>query len=187
MQQRHVVHLRCRLRELQHCLVLGDLLRHGRRVWITDGNHIDVIVVRLLGRWLAFFGLVVVIVWCVVANDVFEQTQFFFEREVDACLHSRHNFQGALKDRQGRTNRRVGRHIADVKVSRICKATAVFNDLVQQLQQGLTWLLVWQRHQVVFDRTAWNINVTEFARGNRCIVTLNTHAARLETTGQVGQ
>ena len=104
-----------------------------------------------------------------------------------ARLHGRHGFQLALQQREGRAHRCVGRHVADLHVCDGAEAPTLVSDLVQQRQQHLTWLLVGERHDVVFDRAGGDVHVAELARGDRSVVALDPQPPGFQPAGQVRQ
>ena len=105
MQLWQVIDLWRHLGQLDHGLILNNLLRHGGRVGIRHRDDVHCVVVRLLGFAWAFFWIVCVLFWCVVADDVAQQTQLLLERVVDACLDRSHHLQGTFQNRQGCTDR----------------------------------------------------------------------------------
>ena len=68
-----VVDLRGLSGQLHHSLILHDPLRHRAGVGIRDRDHLDHVVIRLLGLAVTFNWIVVVLLRGVVADDLFEQ------------------------------------------------------------------------------------------------------------------
>ena len=130
MQEGKIVKLRCTLGQLKNCLVLDNLLRHRSRIGIADRDNIHIVVVRLFRTAAAFSRFIVILLWCVLSNNTFQQIQLLFKREVDTGLYSRHHLKGALHNRQCCTNRSLARHITNLHISSISKTTTFFYDLV---------------------------------------------------------
>ena len=147
-----VVNLRGTLRQLDGRLILHDPLGHSGRIWITDRDHFDDVVVCL-------FNLSVPAVWCVrvagggvIADDRLEQLKLHPQACMHPRLYSTHGLQGALKQSQRRTNRSLCAHVADLHVRDRAQSPPFVGDLVKKLQQCLARLFVRQRHDVVAHR-----------------------------------
>ena len=137
VQVGHVVNLRRTLRQLNNCLILHNLLRHSGSVRVAYRQHIDVVVVRLLGLAAAFFRLVAVRLWRIISDDGLEELELLLHRVVDARLHRRHHLEAALKDSQCRAHRGVCRHISDLKVRHTGEPPAFLHDGSQQAVEDL--------------------------------------------------
>ena len=145
------------------------------------------VVVTLLGSGSALFRLVCVLYRRVLTDDLFEQLKLLLHRVVDTRLDGRHRLQLPLKNRQRSAHWSLSRHIRSVEVNSASEPATFVNDLVQQLQQDLTWLLVRQRHDVVTHSPAWHVHVAELTRSDRRVIALAAQATGLETAGQVAQ
>jgi len=92
-----------------------------------------------------------------------------------------------LNERECRANRCILVGVTEGSIRNVRCLTPVFNDALQQVEQGSTWLLVWQRHDVVFEHPARNINVFELSGPVWRAVVFNAHAACLESARNVCQ
>ena len=185
VQVGQVVQLRRTLRQLHHRLILHNLLRHGGSVGVGHRDYSDEIVVAFLGPGRAILGFVVVGLGGVVADNVPQQDELLLHGVVNAGLNSRHHLKSPLQNSQRRTNRAVGRHVANLQISSASEATTFFDDGTKQRVQDLRRLLVRERHDVVFDRTRRNVYVPELSRCNRRVVSFDTKSASFETTRKV--
>ena len=143
------------------------------------------VVVVLLGFAVTFFRLVAIRLWRIVPDDTLEEFELLLHRVVDARLNGGHGLERALKDSQRRAHRSLTRHVADLKISSRCEATAFLYDGTQKRVKYLARFLVWQRHDVIAHRTRRHIDVTPLARANRGVVTLDPQTLSLETTRKI--
>ena len=104
-----------------------------------------------------------------------------------AGLDSPHDLELPLKQRQRRAHRRLGTHVADLHVRDGPQPPTFLGDLVEQCQQHLTRLLVWERHDVVLDGPARDIHVSELPGRDGRVITLDAHTACFQPAGQVAQ
>ena len=132
-------------------------------------------------------GHVLILTRRIVSDDSLEQFEFLLHGVVDTGLNGPHGLQGSFQNRQGCTHRGLGTHIADLHVRDGTQSASLFCDLIEQSQEGCAWLLIWERHDVVFDGSTGNINVPEFTWSDWGIVSFDPHATGLQSTGQIGQ
>ena len=118
--------------------------------------------------------LVRILIVRVIPNNVLEKPELLSHGVVNPGLNSAHDLERALQNSQRRTHRRLGGHVTDFEVGCTGEATAFFDDCAQQTVQHLTWLLVREGHDVVFNGPRGYINVSKFCRSDWRIVSLNT-------------
>ena len=177
MQILHVVDVWRSLRQLQHRLVLHDLLRHRSRVRITDRDDIHIIVVSLFGLAITDLWLVRILIRGIVTDDRSEEFELLLHRVVDASLNRCHDLENPLKHSEGRANRSLRGHVADLEIRHCSEATTILDHLVHQHGKSLARLLVRQRQDVVAHRTRRNVYVSPLAGSDGCVVSLDTQTA----------
>ena len=180
-----VVDLRSLGGQLNHSLILHDPLGHRAGVRVRDGNHLNDVVIRLFCLAVPTLGVVFILTGRIVPDDSLEQFEFLLHGVMDTGLNGSHGLQGSFQNCQGCPYRGLGTHIADLHVRDGTQSASFFCDLIEQSQEGCAWLLIGERHDVVFDRSAWHINVPEFTWGDWRIVSFDPHATGLQSTGQI--
>ena len=173
--------------QLNHSLILHDPLGHRAGVRVTDRNHLNDVVISLLGLAVPTLGVVLILAGRIVPDDSLEQFEFLLHGVMDTGLNGSHGLQGSFQNCQGCTHGGLGTHIADLHVRDGTQSASLFCDLIEQSQEGCTWLLIGERHDVVFDGPAGHIHIPEFTWGDWGVITLDPHATGLQSTGQVGQ
>ena len=91
-------------------------------------------------------------------------------------LHGAHGLQGSLKQRKGCSHRSICAHVGDIHVRYGPKPATLFGDLFQQRHQNLAWLLVWERHHVIFDGSAGNVHIPEFTGLDGGVIPFDPHS-----------
>ena len=177
VQHRQVVQLRRCLCKLEHSLILHNLLRHRRGVRIGHGDHVHQVVVFLTGGATRIHRLVVVVLGAVISDDSLEQLELLLHGKVQAGLNGCHHLERALQNRQRSADRGLRAHVADLHIARRGKRPTFLDDVLEQRIQNLTRFLVRQWQDVVADRTARDVYVSELAGGNRCVITFNAKPA----------
>ena len=171
--------------QLNHGLILHDPLGHRAGVRVRDRNHLNDVIVRLFGLWVPAMGHVLILSGRIVPDDSLEQFEFLLHGVVDTGLNGSHGLQGSFQNCQGCPYGGLGTHIADLHVRDGTQPASLFCDLIEQSQQGCAWLLIGERHDVVFDGPAWHIHIPEFTWGNWGVISFDPHTTGLQPTGQV--
>ena len=188
VEQRQVVDLRRRLRELDNGLILHQPLGHRGCARVAHRDDVDH---RVVGRAVcrrAVVGLVVVrLVVVEPLHQRFQDPQLLLEAGVGARLDGGHDLELPLQQRQRGAHRRLRGHVRDLQVCHAGQAPAVFDDLVQQIGQHHAGFFVRQRQDVVADAAPADIHVPELARLDRLVVVLDAHSASFEPARQVRQ
>ena len=177
MEIGEIVKLRSGLRELEHRLVLHNLLRHRGGIGIGHGNNINVIVIRLLGLTISHFWFVRILFGSIVSNDSCKQFEFLLHRVVHASLHGGHDFEDTLQYRKRGAHRGLCRHIADLEIGYGSKAASFLDHLVHEHGKGLARFFVRQRQDVVPHCARGYVYVSPLAGGDRGVISLDTETA----------